>query len=119
MEGYSELSREAIREKITDREENFTLIEVGPKAEYENAHLPHAINMALGDIDLLVRRLIPNKWEDIVVYGGGETGDASVQAATLLVSMGYKDVKRYVGGKADWISSGLPVEGAGHHGKVA
>lgn len=119
MDGYSEVSREALREKIEDREESFTLIEVLSKADYARAHLPHAINIPLDDIDWLVPRLVPNQWEDIVVYCGGPEGDTSEKAARLLVSLGYKDVKRYVGGKADWIESGLPMEGDQYTGRAA
>lgn len=119
MDGYAEISRETLRQKIQDREENFTLIDVLPKTDYEAAHLPHAINVAPDDIELLVPRLIPNKWEDIVVYCGGPTCSASAKAAQLLASLGYKDVKRYVGGKADWMESGLPVEGDQYRGKIA
>ncbi len=96
-----------------------TIIEVLPQADYERAHLPHAINISLKDIDLLVPRLVPNKWEDIVVYCNGPTCDASEKAARLLVSLGYKNVKRYAGGKSDWIDSGLPVQGTEYRGKAA
>lgn len=36
----------------------------------------------------------------------------SARAAWRLASMGFKQVYRYRGGKADWLAYGLPVEGA-------
>ena len=110
MDEYEDIDREVLRAKIEDREENFTLLEVLPKADYDKAHLPDAINIPLEEIELLVPGLVPNKWEDLVVYCEGPSGDASEKAARVLLSLGYKNVKRYPGGKADWIGAGLPVE---------
>jgi len=115
VEGYKKIAREVLREKIVDRESNFTLIEVLPKADYQSGHLPQSINIPLDDLRLMVPRLMPNLYEDIVVYGTGRDGDISAQAAELLVRMGYKNVKDYAGGKSDWVSAGLPVEGDYEH----
>jgi rhodanese-related sulfurtransferase len=109
VECYEEISRESLRQKIENREENFTLLEVTSKKEYQESHLPHAINIPLDDIDLLVPRFVANKWEDLVVYGNGPE-DVSQQAARLLLSLGYKNVKWYPGGKSDWVGAGLPIE---------
>ncbi len=110
MERYASISRDELRGKMVDREENFTLIEVLPKPDYEQAHLPQSINIPLDDISLMVPRLIPNLYEDLVVYCSGPDSDLSQKAAELLVSLGYKDVKHYSGGKADWTDAGMPVE---------
>ncbi len=110
MESYVDISRDELRGKMLDREENFTLIEVSPKTDYERAHLPQAINIPLDDISLMVPRLVPNLYEGLVVYCAGPDSDLSQRAAELLVSLGYKDVKHYAGGKSDWINAGLPVE---------
>ncbi len=113
MEGYLDISRDVLREKMLDREENFTLIEVLPKVDYEQGHLPQALNIPLGDISLMVPRLVPNLYEDLVVYCSGPDCDVSRRAAELLVSLGYEDVKHYAGGKSDWAEAGLPIEGGG------
>ncbi len=118
MERYENISREVLREKMLDREENFTLIEVLPKSDYDRAHLPQSINIPLDDIGLMVPRLIPNLYEDLVVYSSGPDSDLSSKAAELLVSLGYKDVKHYPGGKTDWINAGLPIE-SNHRERVA
>ena len=110
MEGYKNITRDTLREKIADREENFTLIDVLPRADYDQAHLPQSLNIPLDDIALMVPRLIPNLYEDIVVYGKGTDCDLSRKAAELLVRLDYKNVKQYAGGKSDWINAGLPVE---------
>ena len=118
MERYAVVSRDELRGKMVDREENFTLIEVSPKPDYERAHLPQSINIPLDDISLMVPRLIHNAYEDLVVYCSGPDSDLSRKAAELLVSLGYKDVKHYAAGKSDWIDAGLPVE-SDHNERVA
>jgi rhodanese-related sulfurtransferase len=49
--------------------------------------------------------------DEIVVYCAGEACTASVYAQRLLESRGYKNVRRYAGGIADWEAAGLPLEG--------
>jgi rhodanese-related sulfurtransferase len=44
----------------------------------------------------------------IVVYDEGS--ELSRHAATALENVGYRDVRVYAGGKADWQAAGLPVE---------
>jgi rhodanese-related sulfurtransferase len=110
VRAFQEISRETLKEKIEEREENFTLIDVRGRADYSDAHLPQAIEIPLDDIELMVPRLVPNLWEDIVVYCGGPQCEASGKAAQLLTDLGYKNVKRYRGGTSDWIAADLPVE---------
>jgi rhodanese-related sulfurtransferase len=99
-----------LKAKIADREENFTIIDVRQKPDYMKAHLPDAINIPVDDIAVMVPRLVPNLWEDIVVYCGAPECDLSQKAAQLLVDLGYKDVNRFTGGVSDWIGGDLPVE---------
>jgi rhodanese-related sulfurtransferase len=115
VEGYKKISRNELREKLAEREENFILIEVLPKAAYDHAHLPQAINIPVDDLQLMMPRLIPNLYEDIAVYGAGPDCDASERAAEILVGMGYKNVKDYAEGKSDWVNAGLPIESNHRH----
>lgn len=49
--------------------------------------------------------------EDIVVYCTG--GHASIQACRWLEQLGYRRVRHYAGGLADWAAAGLPLAGSG------
>lgn len=49
--------------------------------------------------------------EDIVVYCSGPDSTASVEAYRQLMARGYRHVRRYAGGIADWTAAGLPLEG--------
>ena len=113
---YKVINCEELGNKIADGIE-FTLIEVSPRDEYECAHLPQAINIPVDDLRVMVPRLVPSAWDEVVVYGAGP--EVAVAAAGELVAIGYKDVKAYEGGKPDWIAAGLPVESSERHGNVA
>lgn len=51
--------------------------------------------------------------DDIVVYCAGPSSAASVEAYRQLTARGYRHVRRYAGGIADWTGAGLPLEGHG------
>jgi rhodanese-related sulfurtransferase/CBS domain-containing protein len=86
------------------------LLEVLPKAEYEDEHLPGAINIFLRHLDSKNTAQF-NRQEPIVVYCHDYQWDLSARAAWRLVSLGFTQVFRYTPGKADWAASGLPTEG--------
>jgi rhodanese-related sulfurtransferase len=49
--------------------------------------------------------------DDIVVYCSDEACFASRMACRKLVEGGYRHVRRYAGGVADWEQAGFPLEG--------
>jgi rhodanese-related sulfurtransferase len=59
----------------------------------------------------LAPKLLPDKQQEIVVYCASSTCNAAEHAARELTQMGYEDVRRYIGGKQDWIEAGLPLQG--------
>jgi rhodanese-related sulfurtransferase/CBS domain-containing protein len=86
------------------------LIEVLPHDEYELEHLPTAENIPLAELTAdRVAHL--RRDEPIVVYCADTECDVSPRAARRLQSLGFRDVSDYVGGKDDWLASGLPFEG--------
>jgi rhodanese-related sulfurtransferase len=57
----------------------------------------------------LALELLPNTDVEVIVYCAVPACRASQYAARELTAMGYSNVRHYVGGKHDWIQSGLPV----------
>lgn len=103
------ISRDELKAKI-DHGDRFQLIETLPEEKFREGHLPGAMNMPLAKIPELAPRMLPDKRADIVVYCGSWTCSASEDAALELATKGYSNVRRYVGGKQDWIDAGLPTE---------
>ncbi|MDE3133199.1 MAG: CBS domain-containing protein [Acidobacteriota bacterium] len=86
------------------------LVEVLPADEYEELHLPGAINIPLKQLDAeSVKRLDHRR--DTVVYCWDQLCDMSPRAAHRLTSLGFSRVYDYAASKVDWLAHGLPAEG--------
>jgi len=66
------ISREELKQKI-DRKDNFRLVETLPKAAYDHAHLPSALNLPPDQVTIQAPNLLPDKNADIVVYCASPT----------------------------------------------
>jgi rhodanese-related sulfurtransferase len=86
------------------------LVEVLPSEEYEELHLPGAINIPLKELTAeSVQPLDPG--QDVVVYCWDGLCDMSPRAACWLAAMGFRRVHDYAPGKVDWLAHGLPAGG--------
>jgi 3-mercaptopyruvate sulfurtransferase SseA len=54
--------------KMIDNKEKVIILDVREKDEYRQGHLPGAINMSRGLVDLHVHEIIPDKTTKIVLY---------------------------------------------------
>jgi rhodanese-related sulfurtransferase len=88
-----------------------TVVEVLGKSQYDDFHLPDAVNVPLGsDFGEAIQAAVPDKHEPVVVYCWDADCDASPKAAKRMEQLGYDRVYDYVAGKADWRAAGKPVE---------
>jgi len=86
------------------------VLEALPPMYFDKEHLPAARNLPLDDIDELAPLLIPSADTRVVTYCANTACNNSSIAADRLAALGYTDVRKYTGGKQDWIEAGLPVE---------
>jgi rhodanese-related sulfurtransferase len=112
------ITRDELQRKIQDGDE-FHLVEASPEADFKKEHLPGAINLPVERIRELDPHILPNKDDLIVVYCADFSCQSSDIAARDLMSRGYTRVRRYVGGKRDWIAGGLATEGTSQTAKTA
>jgi rhodanese-related sulfurtransferase len=90
--------------------EGAQVVEVLPRAGYDDEHLPGAISIPLKELDRdRVRELA--RAAPVIVYCYDNECDLSPRAAARLESLGFERVYDYVAGKTDWGSAGLPLEG--------
>ena len=87
-----------------------TLLEALPEKYYRHSHLPGALLFPHDQARTLSAELLTDKAARIVVYCASATCQNSYQAADTLTSLGYRDVRVYVEGKADWQAAGLSLE---------
>jgi len=86
------------------------VVEVLPREEYAEEHLPGAISIPLKTLDARTTADL-DKRAPVLVYCWDELCDLSPRAAHRLETLGFEHVYDYVDGKADWLGSGLPAEG--------
>lgn len=112
-DGPQVMARDELEEML-DSDPDFHLIEVLSEEDFEEFHLPGAINIPGDQLRSRIAEVVPDKDATIVVYCANPACTASDRAAELLVNMGYTDVHDYRGGKEHWTEGGHSVEtGAG------
>ena len=84
---------------MIDNQEEFVILDVRGKGEYDGGHLPGAINLPVIEIPFKAIKLLPDKNKTIVVYC--LSGGRSKRAAMGLEKLGYTDV-RDMGGISGW-----------------
>ncbi|HEY8506636.1 MAG TPA: rhodanese-like domain-containing protein [Gemmataceae bacterium] len=103
------ITREELKAKL-DRGEKFYLVEALPLHNYISGHLPGAINLPLEELAERAPLRLPDKDAEVIVYSESETCQLSGMVAEELEKMGYRNVRDYTGGKADWVDSGNELE---------
>ena len=84
--------------KIIKRGEPFILLDVREEWEYQMVHLEGAISIPYGELLKRFREIKPGS--EVIVYC--HRGMRSLDAAFLLEQLGFKSVKRLLGGIDQW-----------------
>ena len=105
------LKKEELK-KMIDSGENFVLIDVLDKKDFERHHIPGAVNIPVHGDNFMekVAEKVPGKNTKIVVYCASFECQASPGAAKKLTEAGYTNVFDYEGGIKDWKQANYPVE---------
>lgn len=111
------VSREELWEAVNNGD--VVLLEALPPDYFQKGHLPGAHNLPLDEVERLVPELVPDKDKRIVTYCSNDRCNNSTVAADWLRRLGYRNVRKYPGGKQDWAEAGLPLEGSAESGRVS
>ena len=84
------------------------IVDVREQDEFERGHIPGALFMPRGFLELRIENTIPDRTARIYLYCGG--GNRSALAARSLQEMGYTDVFSLEGGFSQWQRESKPVE---------
>ncbi len=104
-QGVPEWSPDEVRQR-TSNGGGFSLIDVREKEEYREGHLPGAVSVPRGFLDMRIEETVPDKNAPIVLYCAG--GTRSLLAGRTLKEMGYTNVTSMAGGFGAWKGAGHP-----------
>jgi phage shock protein E len=83
------------------------IIDVRDKDEWDQGHIPGAMHMSRGTLELDIGEKVPDTNAMIICHCGG--GGRSALAVESLQKMGYKNVRSMAGGFKAWKAAGLPT----------
>ena len=86
------------------------VIDICESAEFENGHIPAAINIPLGQLDSNLNRLKKYRDKKKPIVLTCKTGTKAGRAAAILRKNEFSDVYTLAGGLAAWEKENLPVE---------
>lgn len=91
-----------------DKKEKAVILDVRDPGEYAAGHLPGAINVSRGTLELNIWSKVPDQNAKIYVYC--QIAVRSALATKTLNDLGYKNAVMMDGLFKDWIKAGYPVE---------
>jgi rhodanese-related sulfurtransferase len=100
-----EISPEEAAKKLQNHEA--VIVDVRENDEWDEEHIPHAIHLSRGTIELDIEDKVPDPNAVVICHCGG--GGRSALAAESLQKMGYKNVRSMAGGLKAWRAAGLPT----------
>jgi len=87
-------------------DQEIVLVDVREKHEWNEGHIPDAVHVPRGFLELQIEEAVPDKSKTVVLYCAG--GVRSLIAGTTLQQMGYRNVISMSGGFGQWRGSGYP-----------
>jgi molybdopterin/thiamine biosynthesis adenylyltransferase/rhodanese-related sulfurtransferase len=105
-----EWSPSQVRESLAEQKEagpgdkDIVLVDVREKIEWNEGHIPGAIHVPRGYLELQIEEAVPDKDKTVVLYCAG--GVRSLMAGATLQQMGYKNVISMAGGFGQWKNNG-------------
>jgi adenylyltransferase/sulfurtransferase len=99
--------REVSPEEASARAGQAVFVDVREADEWEKGHVPGALFIPRGFLELRVEEKVPARDAEVIVYCAG--GTRSALAARTLQDLGYTNVRSMTGGFGRWKESGLAV----------
>lgn len=104
---HQDLDIASFQEQFTNNPAaDYALIDVREIEEFEQGHIPGAINIPLNTVPERISEITTEKPVVLVCARGSR----SAMAAEFLTGNGYRDVYNMVDGTLGWMMRGLPTE---------
>ena len=102
------MSIEQLRKSLSDSGEQLVILDVREQQAYEQDHIPGAINIPRGQLELRVNKILPDPTQRILVYC--DYGRISTLAAATLHDIGYERAIALDGGFKTWRETNHPSQ---------
>lgn len=102
------MSMDELRRRVESSSPGLAILDVREAEAYAAAHVPGAIHLPRGQLELAVDKVLPDPTVRVLTYC--EFGKISTIAAATLRSMGFMGAVALDGGFRSWRESGHPVE---------
>jgi len=102
------MAMDEVRRRLDAGEGELVLLDVREREAYQAGHIPGAVHVARGQLELRVDDVLPDPTRRIVVYC--ELGKISTLAAATLQSLGFGRAVALDGGIRSWRDAGYPIE---------
>src|SRR6266704_910182 len=96
----------AVQHEAGPEHQEIVLVDVREKLEWNEGHIPGAIHVPRGFLELQIEEAVPDKSKTVVLYCAG--GVRSLMAGRTLQQMGYDKAISMSGGVGQWKGKGLP-----------
>jgi molybdopterin/thiamine biosynthesis adenylyltransferase/rhodanese-related sulfurtransferase len=100
--------REVSPAEARERADKAVLVDVREADEWAQGHVPGAVFIPRGFLELRVEEKVPDRSREVILYCAG--GTRSALAARALQDLGYEHVSSMAGGFGKWKESGFPIE---------
>jgi molybdopterin/thiamine biosynthesis adenylyltransferase/rhodanese-related sulfurtransferase len=99
-----EMTVDQVRERLAGNGKSVALVDVREREEYREGHLPGALSLPRGFLEMRVEEAVPDRDAEVIAYCQG--GTRSLIAARILKDMGYRNVTSMSGGFGAWKGAG-------------
>jgi hydroxyacylglutathione hydrolase len=93
--------------ELLSSQKDMQVIDVRQPGEYNDGHVPSAVNAPLARVDERAPEFDPNRRTAVICAGGFR----SSAATSILERLGFTNLLNVLGGTGAWIKAGYPVEG--------
>jgi len=102
------MSLEELKRQIETTPDNLIILDVREKDAYKESHIPSAINIPRGQLELRINDVLPDPTLRILVYC--ELGKISTLTAAMLQDMGFRRAIALDGGIRMWKEAKYPLQ---------
>lgn len=97
-----------LRDRVEARSNSLTVLDVREQAAFAEGHVPGAMHLPRGQLELRVNQMLPDPTAKIVAVC--EVGKLSTLAAATLRELGFRGATALDGGMKAWREAGYPME---------